>query len=42
MDIKINTWLLDIQQCIDEIFVFNNENTDFIKYKSDLKNKKSN
>ncbi len=41
MDIKINTWLLDIQQCIDEIFVFNNENTDFKKYKSDLKTKKA-
>ena len=41
MDIKINTWLLDIQQCIDEIFVFNSGNTDFLAYKSDLKTKKA-
>ncbi len=41
MDIKINTWLLDIQQCIDEIFVFNGGNTDFLNYKADLKTKKA-
>lgn len=41
MDIKINTWLLDIQQCIDEIFVFNSGSTDFLAYKSDLKTKKA-
>lgn len=41
MDIKINTWLLDIQQCIDEIFIFNGGNTDFLAYKSDLKTKKA-
>jgi uncharacterized protein with HEPN domain len=41
MDIKINAWLLDIQQCIDEILIFKVENTDFLAYKSDLKTKKA-
>lgn len=41
MDIKINAWLLDIQQCIDEILIFKGENTDFLAYKSDLKTKKA-
>ena len=41
MDIKIKTWLLDIQQCIDEIFLFLGESRDFIVYKADLKTKKA-
>lgn len=41
MDIKINAWLLDIQQCIDEILIFKGENTDFLAYQSDLKTKKA-
>jgi hypothetical protein len=33
MDIKIETWLLDIQQSIDEIFEFIGEERDFYAYK---------
>ena len=41
MDLKIKTWLLDIQQRIDEIFLFLGESRDFIVYKADLKTKKA-
>ena len=41
MDIKIKTWLLDIQQSIDEIFLFLGDSRDFIVYKADLKTKKA-
>jgi uncharacterized protein with HEPN domain len=41
MDIKIKTWLLDIQESIDEIFQFLGDSRDFIVYKSDLKTKKA-
>lgn len=41
MDIKIRAGLMDIQRCIDEIFIFLGENRDFSKYQSDLKTKKA-
>ncbi len=41
MDIKIKTWLLDIVQSIDEIFLFIDNNQDFLGYKSDVKTKKA-
>jgi uncharacterized protein with HEPN domain len=41
MDIRIKTWLLDIQQSIDEIYLFLGEQRDFIAYKADLKTKKA-
>ncbi|WP_395803107.1 DUF86 domain-containing protein [Daejeonella sp.] len=41
MDIKIKSWLLDIQQSIDEIFEFVGKEQDFYTYKSDLKTKKA-
>jgi uncharacterized protein with HEPN domain len=41
MDIKIQTWLLDIIQSIDEINQFIGENRDFTAYKKDLKTKKA-
>jgi len=41
MDIKIQVWLLDIQICIDEIFLFLGEQRDFIAYQKDLKTKKA-
>jgi uncharacterized protein with HEPN domain len=41
MDIRIQTWLLDILQCVDEINLFLGENRDFIVYKKDLKTKKA-
>lgn len=41
MDIKIKVWLLDIQQCIDEIFLFLGEERNFISYQNDLKTKKA-
>jgi uncharacterized protein with HEPN domain len=41
MDIKINTWLIDINQSIDEIFEFIGDRKDFFAYKSDLKTKKA-
>jgi hypothetical protein len=40
MDIKIQSCLLDIKVCIDEIYAFLGENRDFIEYKSDLNQKK--
>ncbi|OGU65423.1 MAG: antitoxin [Stygiobacter sp. RIFOXYC12_FULL_38_8] len=41
MDIRIKTGLLDIRQCIDEIYLFLGENRDFLAYKADLKTKKA-
>lgn len=41
MDIKIKIWLLDIVQSIDEIFLFIDNNKDFLTYKSDVKTKKA-
>jgi uncharacterized protein with HEPN domain len=41
MDIKINTWLIDINQSINEIFEFIGDRKDFFAYKSDLKTKKA-
>jgi uncharacterized protein with HEPN domain len=41
MDIRIRSWLLDIQQSIDEIVDFIGESRDFSSYKSDLKTKKA-
>ena len=41
MDINIKTWLLDIQQSIDEIFLFLGEHRDFFVYQKDLKTKKA-
>ena len=41
MDFKIQTWLLDINQAIDEIFLFIGEKRDFNLFKNDLKTKKS-
>jgi uncharacterized protein with HEPN domain len=41
MDIKIKAWLLDIQQCIEEIFLFIGNRRDFLAYKEDLKTKKA-
>lgn len=41
MDIKVKTWLLDIHQSIDEIFLFLGDSRDFITYKADLKTKKA-
>jgi uncharacterized protein with HEPN domain len=41
MDIKIEACLLDIKECIEQIFEFLGENRDFIDYKSDLKTKKA-
>jgi uncharacterized protein with HEPN domain len=41
MDNRIQTWLLDILQCIEEINQFLGENRDFIAYKKDLKTKKA-
>jgi uncharacterized protein with HEPN domain len=41
MDIRIRSWLLDIQQSIDEIVEFIGELRDFSSYKSDLKTKKA-
>lgn len=40
MDIRIKTWLVDIQIAIEEIFVFLGEKRDFHSYKQDLKLKK--
>ena len=37
MDIKIKVWLLDIQQSIEEIFLFLGEERNFITYQEDLK-----
>jgi hypothetical protein len=41
MDYKIITCLLDIQQCIEEIFTFIGDKRDFNVYKKDLKTKKA-
>jgi uncharacterized protein with HEPN domain len=41
MDIRIKVWLLDIQQSIDEIFLFLGEERNFISYQEDLKTKKA-
>lgn len=41
MDIKIKVWLLDIQQSIEEIFLFIGEERNFITYQEDLKTKKA-
>ena len=41
MDIKIKTWLLDIDQSINEIFEFVDERKNFFEYKQDLKTKKA-
>jgi uncharacterized protein with HEPN domain len=41
MDIRIKVWLLDIQQSIDEIFIFLGEGRNFIAYQQDLKTKKA-
>ena len=41
MDIKIKTWLADIEQSIDEIFIFLGAKRDFKTYQQDLKTKKA-
>jgi uncharacterized protein with HEPN domain len=41
MDIKIKVCLLDIQQSIEEIFLFLGEERNFITYQEDLKTKKA-
>ncbi len=41
MDINIKTWLLNIQQSIEEIFEFLGERRDFSAYQKDLKTKKA-
>ena len=41
MEPKIKTWLLDVEQSIDEIFMFINETNGFLEYKKDLKTKKA-
>jgi uncharacterized protein with HEPN domain len=41
MDFRIKTWLLDILQCIDEIYIFLGEQKDFLAYRADLKTKKA-
>lgn len=41
MDFRIKVWLLDIQQSIDEIFIFLGEGRNFIAYQQDLKTKKA-
>jgi uncharacterized protein with HEPN domain len=41
MDYKIQTWLLDIEQAINEIFEFLPDRKDFFAYKRDLKTKKA-
>lgn len=41
MDSKIRAWLLDIQQSIDEIFLFLGEERNFTAYQQDLKTKKA-
>lgn len=38
---KIESWLLDIAQSIDEIFVFVDGLNNFLEYKKDLKTKKA-
>ena len=41
MDFRIKTWLLDILQCIDEIYIFLGDQKDFLAYRADLKTKKA-
>ena len=41
MDIRVKSWLVDILQCIDEIFVFLGDRRDFKAYLSDIKTKKA-
>jgi uncharacterized protein with HEPN domain len=41
MNIKIKAWLADIEQSIDEIFIFIGEKRDFKAYQADLKTKKA-
>ena len=41
MNPKIKTWLLDIDQSIEEIFEFLPENRNFLEYQKDLKTKKA-
>lgn len=41
MDIKIQASLLDIKNCIDEIYEFLGDRRDFIAYRNDLKTKKA-
>jgi uncharacterized protein with HEPN domain len=41
MDINIKTWLLDIQQSIEEIVEFVGDRRDFSAYQKDLKTKKA-
>ncbi|TNE79850.1 MAG: DUF86 domain-containing protein [Bacteroidetes bacterium] len=41
MNLKIQSWLLDIEQSIDEISDFIGEQKDFIQYQKDLKTKKA-
>jgi uncharacterized protein with HEPN domain len=41
MDIRINSWLVDILQCIEEIFIFLGEKRDFNAYLTDIKTKKA-
>ncbi|WAC39370.1 DUF86 domain-containing protein [Pedobacter sp. SL55] len=41
MELKVQTYLLDILQCIDEIFLFIGDNHNFLNYKEDLKTKKA-
>ena len=41
MDNNIKTWLVDIQQSIEEINDFLGERRDFFAYQNDLKTKKA-
>ena len=41
MNPRVKTWLLDIDQAIEEIFDFLPEKSDFFEYKKDLKTKKA-
>ncbi len=41
MNLKIQSWLLDIEQSIDEISEFVGEHKDFTQYQKDLKTKKA-
>lgn len=41
MDFRIKTLLLDILQCIDEIYIFLGDQKDFLAYRADLKTKKA-
>ena len=41
MEPKIQSWLLDVEQSIDEIFMFIGDTSDFFEYQKDLKTKKA-